>query len=193
MPDTNSAKNIYNYTFQNKAEDGISLVSWCICRLHHVCFSIKGIFHHRTGHEGPEWEQSYISTLSLTLALDGGLGGQRHAPAALPPGNTRYPLYRRLGGLQSRSGRVRKISLPLVFDFWTVQPIASCYTDWATRPNFYSSTFAQYRLMILTNVYCCCEKPLKCWLLLGNGCMFHLPIFLVIFRRSIAIFIRYEY
>ena len=23
---------------------------------------------------------------------------QRHAPAALPPGKTRYPLYRRLGG-----------------------------------------------------------------------------------------------
>jgi hypothetical protein len=23
--------------------------------------------------------------------------GQRHAPAALPPGKTRYPLYRRLG------------------------------------------------------------------------------------------------
>ena len=39
------------------------------------------------------------STLSLTSALDGRLGGQRHAPAALPPGNTRYPSYRRLGGL----------------------------------------------------------------------------------------------
>ena len=26
------------------------------------------------------------------------MGGQRHAPAALPPGMTRYPLYRRLGG-----------------------------------------------------------------------------------------------
>ena len=24
------------------------------------------------------------------------MGGQRHAPAALPPGKTRYPLYRRL-------------------------------------------------------------------------------------------------
>ena len=24
-----------------------------------------------------------------------GVGGQRHAPAALPPGKTRYPLYRR--------------------------------------------------------------------------------------------------
>ena len=41
-------------------------------------------------------------------ALDG-VGGQRHAPAALPPGKTRYPLYRGLGRPQSLSGRVRKI------------------------------------------------------------------------------------
>ena len=41
-----------------------------------------------------------------------GVGGQRHAPAALPPGKTRYPLYRSLGGPQGRSGRVRKISPP---------------------------------------------------------------------------------
>ena len=40
------------------------------------------------------------------------MGGQGHAPAALPPGKTRYPLYRRLGGPQGRSGRVRKISPP---------------------------------------------------------------------------------
>jgi hypothetical protein len=41
------------------------------------------------------------------------MGGQRHPPAALPPGKeTRYPLYRRLGGPQGWSGRVRKISLP---------------------------------------------------------------------------------
>ena len=39
----------------------------------------------------------YSSTLSSTSAL-GGVGGQRHAPAALTPGKTRYPLYRRLGG-----------------------------------------------------------------------------------------------
>ena len=31
------------------------------------------------------------------------VGGQRHVPAALPPGKTRYPLYRRLGKLQGRS------------------------------------------------------------------------------------------
>ena len=41
-----------------------------------------------------------------------GVGGQRHAPAALPPRKTQYPLYRRLGGPQGRSGRVRKISPP---------------------------------------------------------------------------------
>jgi len=37
---------------------------------------------------------------------------QRHAPAALPPGKTRYPLYTRLSRPQGRSGRVRKISPP---------------------------------------------------------------------------------
>ena len=48
----------------------------------------------------------------MTSALRWGVGGQHHAPAALPPGKTRYPLYRRLGGPQGRSGRVRKFSPP---------------------------------------------------------------------------------
>ena len=58
-----------------------------------------------------------------------GVGGQRHAPAALPPGKTRYPLYRRLGGHQGWSGEVRKISPPTGFHPWTILPIASRYTD----------------------------------------------------------------
>ena len=41
-----------------------------------------------------------------------GMDDQRNTPAALPPGKTRYPLYRRLGGSQGRSGSVRKISPP---------------------------------------------------------------------------------
>ena len=60
-----------------------------------------------------------------------GEGGQRHAPTALPPGKTRYPLYRRLGGPHSRSRRVRKISPPPGFDPRTVKPVASRCTDWA--------------------------------------------------------------
>jgi len=58
-------------------------------------------------------------------------GGQRHAPAALLPGKTRYPLYRRGGGPQDRAGRVRKISPTPGFNPRIVQPVASRYTDWA--------------------------------------------------------------
>ena len=59
------------------------------------------------------------------------MGGQRHAPAALLPGKTRYALYGRLGGPQGRSGPVWKISPTPGFDPPTVQPVASRYTDWA--------------------------------------------------------------
>ena len=59
-----------------------------------------------------------------------GVGGQHHAPAVLPLGKTRYPLYKRLGRPQGRSGRLRKISPPPGFDPRAVQPVASCYTDW---------------------------------------------------------------
>jgi hypothetical protein len=48
----------------------------------------------------------YRSTLSLTLALDE-VVDQCHAPAAVYPGKTEYPLYRRLGGPRDLSGRVR--------------------------------------------------------------------------------------
>jgi hypothetical protein len=90
-----------------------------------------------TGHEGPEGEEGYSSTRSLTLALDG-VGGQRHAPAALPLVKSRYLFCRRLGGPQSRSGRVRTISPPPGFDHQTVQPVASRYTDCAVSgsPSF---------------------------------------------------------
>ena len=57
-----------------------------------------------------------------------GVGGQHHAPAALPTGKSRYPLYRILGRPQGRSGRVRKIWPPPEFDPQTVQPVASGYT-----------------------------------------------------------------
>jgi hypothetical protein len=65
------------------------------------------IFHPRTGHEGSEGEQRYSSTLSLTSALVvGGWLTPRRGRF-----ETRYPLYRRLGGPQGRSGRVRKTRL----------------------------------------------------------------------------------
>ena len=56
-----------------------------------VLRKIKGYVSPRTGHEGPEGEYRYVSTLSLTSAVDG-VGGQHHAPAPLPPVNKPVPL-----------------------------------------------------------------------------------------------------
>jgi len=62
-----------------------------------------------------------------------GVGGQRHAPAALPPRKTRYPLYRWPVAPQGRYRRVRKVSSPTPgFNPRTDQPVASRYNDWAT-------------------------------------------------------------
>ena len=70
----------------------------------------KGKAHPTTGHEGPKGEQRYSSTLSLTSALDGG-GSTTPRPGSFTPGKqTRYPLYRMLGGPLGRSEGVRTIS-----------------------------------------------------------------------------------
>jgi hypothetical protein len=61
-----------------------------------------------------------------------GMGWVAPRPGRFTPGKeTRYPLYRRLGGPQGQSGRMRKISPPPGFDPQTVQPVASRYTDCA--------------------------------------------------------------
>jgi hypothetical protein len=65
----------------------------------------KGKGRPTTGYEGPEGEWRYSSTLFLTSPPDG-VGGQHHAPAALPRGETPYLLYRMLCGPQDRSGRM---------------------------------------------------------------------------------------
>jgi hypothetical protein len=85
----------------------------------------------RSPYNRPTWayRSRVIVLLILNLGARKGVGGQHHAPAALPPGKTRYPLYRRIGGPQGRYGRVRKISSPPGFDPQTVQTVASRYTD----------------------------------------------------------------
>jgi hypothetical protein len=67
---------------------------------------------------------SFEIVLSITLfkghegtsALEGGEGTASRPGRFIPPGKTRYPLYRRLAGPQGRSGYVRKISPPPGFD-----------------------------------------------------------------------------
>jgi len=46
----------------------------------------------------------------MNMALEGGEGSASRPGRPLPPEKSRYPLYRRLGEPQGRSGQVRKIS-----------------------------------------------------------------------------------
>ena len=75
-----------------------------------------------------------IALLFLEHVTRRGEGSESRPGRFLPPGKTRYPFYRRLGGPHGRSGQVRKISLPPGFDSRTVQPAASHYTNYSTQP-----------------------------------------------------------
>jgi hypothetical protein len=72
-----------------------------------------------------------------------GVGGQLHAPAALPPG--KRPGTHFIGGWVSprgRSGWLQKISPPPEFDPRTLQPVARGYTDYAIPArHMYVQTF----------------------------------------------------
>ena len=54
---------------------------------------------------GPECGSRYSSTSSMTTTLEGGEWSAARLGRTLPPGKTRYPFHRRLGGPQGRSGR----------------------------------------------------------------------------------------
>jgi len=67
----------------------------------------------------------------MTAALEGGEWSAARHGRTLPPGKTGYPFYRRLGGPQGRSGRAENL-VSTGIGSRTVQPVVSCYTDWAT-------------------------------------------------------------
>jgi len=76
----------------------------------------------------PEGGYRYRSTLPLTTALEGGEWSVERPGRTLPPEKTRYPLYRRLGGPQGRSGQAENL-VPTGIRYRTVQSVVSRYTD----------------------------------------------------------------
>ena len=75
-------------------------------------YSTVSNVHTITCYGGPEGGRS-VALLFLQPRRLIRVDGQRHALAALPPGKeTQYPLYKRQGGPQDRSGRGRKIVTP---------------------------------------------------------------------------------
>jgi len=60
--------------------------------------------------------------------------GQRHVPAALYPGKNTVPIVQEAGWAPGSVWTGTEISTPQGFDPRTVQPVASRYTNNATRP-----------------------------------------------------------
>ena len=60
----------------------------------------------------------------MTAALEGGEWSAARPGRTLPPGKTRYPFYRRLGGSQGRSGRAENLVSSEIRSR-TVQPVVS--------------------------------------------------------------------
>ena len=59
----------------------------------------------------------------MTAALEGGEWSAGRLGCTLPPGKTRYPFYRSLGGPQGRYGRAENL-VPTGIRSRTVQPVA---------------------------------------------------------------------
>ena len=70
----------------------------------------------------------------MTMALEGGEGSAPRPGRSLPPGKTRTHCTGGWVGPRVGLDRCGKFRLPPGFDPRAVQPVASRYTDYATRP-----------------------------------------------------------
>jgi len=71
----------------------------------------------------------------MTAVLEGAEWSAARPSRTLPPGKTRYPFYRRLGGIQGWYGRAENL-VPTGIRSRTVQHVVSRYTDWATEHTY---------------------------------------------------------
>ena len=116
----------------------------------------------------------------MTTALEGGEGSASRPGRFLPPGKTRYSLYRRLGGPQGRSGQVWKISPPPGFDPRTVQPIAS-WTEHMTSENAFH---IKWKTAMFSPEKFCFNQQKIIFKLNGKLMCFPLRIFALTNRKS---------
>ena len=72
-----------------------------------------------------------------------GVGGQRHAPAAFTPGEDPVPIVWEAGWAPGPAWTGAENLAPPGFDPWTVQPVGSRYTDYATQPTYYSVVYSK--------------------------------------------------
>ena len=118
----------------------------------------------------------------MTAALEGGEWSAARPSRTLPPGKTWYPLYRRLGGPQGRSGRAENL-VPIGIRSRAVQPEVSRSADWATRP---THTHTHTHIYIYTYIH---ARAQKIYIYIYIYTLTHLCTFTII-SRSILLRIR---
>ena len=87
----------------------------------------------------------------MTAALEGGEWSAARPGRTLPPGKTRYPFYRRLGGPQGRSGRAENHVLNEIRS-WTVQPAIPTELQRDSNLQIYTTIFSNASLNLLSVV-----------------------------------------
>ena len=95
----------------------------------------KGTVHPRISHEGPDGGRCIQLYSFFNLGARWGGFSTPHPGCFTTEKETRFPLYRGLGGPQGESGRVRKISPPPELDGRTLQSLPTELS----RPTFYRS------------------------------------------------------
>jgi hypothetical protein len=92
----------------------------------------------RHAYGGTEWRRRYSSNPFATSALEE--GSQHHAPAALPPRNTRYPQYGSLGEKDGQYTLIQKISSQGVSIPGPSSPYQFAIPTTLSRPPYTDST-----------------------------------------------------
>jgi len=98
----------------------------------------------------------------MTGALEGGEWSAARPGRNLPPGKTRYPFYRRLGGPQVRSAQAGKL-VPTEIWSRTVQPVVCHYADWATRPTQHDYPYVEQGLNVSASVTPSTQNNITNW------------------------------
>ena len=74
------------------------------------------------------------------MALDGGKGSASRPSRSLPPGKDPVPIVQQAGWAPGPVWTgAENLTPPPGFDPWTIQPLASRYTDYATLPTTYDN------------------------------------------------------
>ena len=110
----------------------------------------------------------------MTAALEGGEWSAARSGRTLPPGKTRYPFYRRLGGTRGRSGRAENL-IPTGIRSRTVQPIAQSLYRLSYRAHIirvYSTIIFTKHSLLERGIFIriiCSAVPRKRYLAFTNG------------------------